>query len=33
VDKAVEIALKMLRDPSFKPEKDYTLASKLVTRS
>jgi len=24
--------LKMLRDPSFKPEKDYNLPSKLVTR-
>jgi ribose transport system substrate-binding protein len=32
VDKTVEIALKMLRDPSFKPEKDYDLPSKLVTR-
>jgi ribose transport system substrate-binding protein len=32
VDKTVEIALKMLRDPSFKPEKDYNLPSKLVTR-
>ena len=32
VDKAVEVALKMLRDPSFKPEKDYDLPSKLVTR-
>ena len=33
VDKTVEVALKMLRDPSFKPEKDYNLPSKLVTNS
>jgi ribose transport system substrate-binding protein len=32
VDKAVEIALKMLRDPAFKPERDYNLPSKLITR-
>jgi ribose transport system substrate-binding protein len=31
VDKAVEIALKMLRDPSFKPDKDYSLPSTMVT--
>lgn len=31
VDKAVEIALKMLREPGFKPEKDYSLASTMVT--
>ena len=30
VDKTVEIALKILRDPTFKPEKEYTLASKQV---
>jgi ribose transport system substrate-binding protein len=32
VDKTVEVALKMLRDPSFKPEKEYNLPSKLITR-
>jgi ribose transport system substrate-binding protein len=31
VDKAVEIALKMLREPGFKPDKDYSLASTMVT--
>ena len=31
VDKTVEIALKMLRDPTFKPEKEYSLPSTLVT--
>jgi ribose transport system substrate-binding protein len=31
VDKTVEIALKMLRDPGFHPEKDYTVSPKLVT--
>ena len=31
VDKSVEIALKMLRDPNFKPEKEYSLPSTLVT--
>ena len=31
VDKTVEVALKMLRDSTFKPEKDYDLPSKLVT--
>jgi ribose transport system substrate-binding protein len=31
VDKTVEIALKMLREPEFKPEKDYTLPSTMVT--
>jgi ribose transport system substrate-binding protein len=31
VDKAVEIALWMIRDPTFKPEKEYTLASTMVT--
>jgi ribose transport system substrate-binding protein len=31
VDKAVEIALKMLRDPGFKPEKEYSLPSTMVT--
>lgn len=32
VDKTVEIALKMLRDPSFKPEKDYNIPSHIVTQ-
>jgi hypothetical protein len=32
VDKTVEIGLKMLRDPNFKPEKDYSLPSTLVTK-
>ena len=31
VDKTVEIALKILRDRTFKPEKDYSLPSKLIT--
>jgi ribose transport system substrate-binding protein len=31
VDKAVEIGDKMLRDPSFKPEKTYTMDSLAVT--
>ena len=31
VDKTVELALKMLRDPSFHPEKDYSLPSIMVT--
>jgi len=31
VDKTVEIALKMFRDPAFKPEKEYNLPSTLVT--
>ena len=31
VDKTVEIALRMLRDAAFKPEKDYNLPSTLVT--
>ncbi len=32
VDKAVEVGLKILRDPTFKPEKEYTLASTIVTK-
>ena len=32
VDKAVEISVKMLHDPAFKPEKQYTLPSVMVTR-
>jgi ribose transport system substrate-binding protein len=31
VDKAVELALKMLHDPGFKPEKEYSLPSTMVT--
>ena len=31
VDKAVEIGNRILRDPSFKPEKTYTMESTLVT--
>lgn len=31
VDKTVEIALKMIRDPSFKPEKDIQIPSVMVT--
>ena len=32
VDKTVEIALKMLRDPNFQPEKEYSLPSTMVTK-
>ena len=32
VDKAVEIGLKILHDASFKPEPDYSIPSKLITR-
>jgi len=32
VDKAVEVGLKILREASFKPEKEYSIPSKLVTR-
>lgn len=32
VDKAVDIATQMIRDPAFKPEKEYTLPSTMVTR-
>lgn len=31
VDKAVEIGLRMLNDPSFKPEKTYLMESRIVT--
>src|SRR4051812_38665077 len=31
VDKAVEIGLKMLREPGFKPEKEYMIESTLIT--
>ncbi len=30
VDKAVEVGLKMLRDPSFTPEKTYTMESRVI---
>jgi ribose transport system substrate-binding protein len=33
VDKTVEIALKILRDPTFHPDKEYTVAPQLVTPS
>jgi ribose transport system substrate-binding protein len=32
VEKTVEVALKILRDPSFHPEKEYTVAPQLVTQ-
>jgi ribose transport system substrate-binding protein len=32
VDKTVEIAMKMLREPAFRPEKDYNLPSTMVTK-
>lgn len=31
VDKAVEIGNRILKDPAFKPEKDYTIESTMVT--
>ena len=31
VDKAMEVGVRMLRDPNFKPEKKYTLTSELIT--
>ena len=31
VDKAVEIAMKMLHDPGFRPDKEYNLPSTMVT--
>ncbi len=31
VDKAVEIGLRILREPGFKPEKEYVIESTLVT--
>jgi hypothetical protein len=31
VDKAVEIGLRMLREPGFRPEKEYVLDSLMVT--
>jgi ribose transport system substrate-binding protein len=31
VDKAVEVGTKILRDPAFKPEKNYTIPSQLIT--
>jgi ribose transport system substrate-binding protein len=32
VDKAVEVGNKILRDPSFKPEKTYTMESQKITK-
>ena len=32
VDKTVEVALKMLRDPAFHPDKQYEIPSAIVTR-
>ncbi|HVO97498.1 MAG TPA: substrate-binding domain-containing protein [Bryobacteraceae bacterium] len=32
VDKAVEIGLKILRDPNFKPETDYSIPSRIVIK-
>ncbi len=32
VDKAVEVAGRMLHDPAFKPEKEYTIESRIVTQ-
>jgi hypothetical protein len=31
VDKAVEIGLRMLHEPGFRPEKDYVIESLMVT--
>ena len=31
VDKAMEIGDRILRDPSFKPEKKYMLSTQLIT--
>jgi ribose transport system substrate-binding protein len=31
VEKAVEIGNRMLHEPGFKPDKEYTIASVLVT--
>jgi ribose transport system substrate-binding protein len=31
VDKAVEIGTQIIHDPSFKPEKQYTISSRLIT--
>ena len=31
VDKAMEIGDRLLRDPSFKPEKKYMLGTELIT--
>ena len=30
VDKAVEIGTKILKDPNFKPEKEYMMDSKVI---
>jgi hypothetical protein len=31
VDKAMEIGDRILREPGFKPEKQYTLTSEIIT--
>ena len=31
VDKAVEVGTRILHEPDFKPEKSYTIASRLIT--
>jgi ribose transport system substrate-binding protein len=33
VEKAVEVGLRMLREPEFRPEKTYVMDSKMVTRA
>jgi ABC-type sugar transport system substrate-binding protein len=32
VDKAVEIAGRILREPGFKPEKEYVIESRMIAR-
>jgi len=32
VDKAVEVGLRMLREPGFRPEKEYVIESRMVTK-
>ena len=32
VDQAIQVAMKMLRDPNFKPAKEYSVPSQIVTR-
>lgn len=33
IDKAVEIGLRLLREPTFKPEKTYLMDSRIITRT
>jgi hypothetical protein len=33
VDKAVEIAGRILHEPGFKPEKEYVIESRIVTQA